>query len=218
MQGRKSEIVRLRHDGAGADRSVVQHVFWRARRPGDGLHLPRRIGRAETEVVAADGAPRKDRLFRPDRTAGRLGSSRRADDDRQTRGRYLGPQRRKEMDRQRSMVRSLDHLGARSGGQPGQGLHRREQDHAGLQRREDRAQDRSQGRAERSHHPEGLPRAGSQSPAGRQLIPRHCPRAAHDALHGGLDGDGMPDGSLRKRAQVFPASDCNSESRSARFS
>ena len=57
--------------------------------------------------------------------------------------------------------------------QPGQGLHRREQDHARLQRREDREQDRAQGRPERPDHAEGRPGAGSEPPAGRQLVPRH---------------------------------------------
>ena len=60
--------------------------------------------------------------------------------------------------------------------QPGQGLHRREQDDARLQRREDREQDRAQGGPERPHHAEGLPRAGSEPPAGRQLVPRHRAR------------------------------------------
>ena len=71
------------------------------------------------------------------------------DHDREARGRHLGPQRREEMDRQLALVRHFDHLGARPRRQPGQGLHRREQDDARVQRREDRAQDRAQGGPER---------------------------------------------------------------------
>ena len=46
------------------------------------------------------------------------------------------------------------------------------------------------------------PGAGSEPPAGRQLVPRHRARAAHDALHGRLGGDRRADGRLRARAQV----------------
>ena len=67
-------------------------------------------------------------------------------------GDSLDYQRAETVDRQRAVVRYLDHLGARRCRQPGQGLHRREQDHARLQRREDRAQDRPQGGPERSDH------------------------------------------------------------------
>ena len=123
-------------------------------------------------------------------------------DDGEARGRHLGPQRREEMDRQCALVRRLDHLGARRRRQPGQGLHRREQDDARLQRREDREQDRAQGGPERPHHAEGLPRAGSEPPPGRQLVPRHRAGAEDDALRRGMDGDGLPDGRLRARAQV----------------
>ena len=118
-----------------------------------------------------------------------FGNERRADDDRQTRGRHLDPQRPEAVDRQRDVVRRLDHLGARRRRQPGQGLHRREQDHARLQRREDRAQDRAQGGPERPDHAEGRAGAGSEPPAGRQLVPRHRAGAADDALHGGLGLD-----------------------------
>jgi hypothetical protein len=52
------------------------------------------------------------------------------------------------------------------------------------------------------HINEGLPRAGSESPSGRQLIPRHCSGAADDALLCGLEDNGMPDGRLRKRARL----------------
>ena len=80
--------------------------------------------------------------------------------------------------------------------QPGQGLHRREQDNARLQRREDREQDRAQGRPERSHHAEGRSGAGSEPPPGRQLVPRHREGAEDDALRRGMDGDRMRDGRL----------------------
>src|SRR5213082_81324 len=50
------------------------------------------------------------------------------------------------------MVRHLHHLGPRSRGQPGQGIHRREQVDARFHRREDRAQDCAQGGAERPDH------------------------------------------------------------------
>ena len=114
------------------------------------------------------------------------------------------------------VVRYLDHLGARCRRQPGQGLHRREQDHARLQRREDRAQDRAQGGPERPDHAEGRARAGSEPPAGRQLLPRHRARAAHDPLHGGLGLDRRPDGRLRGTRSSTPRSDCSSASRSPR--
>jgi len=71
-----------------------------------------------------------------DRAAGRLGNGRRFDDHRQARRRHLGAERPEALDRQRHVVRRLDHLGARSRRQPGQGFHRREQDDARLQRRE----------------------------------------------------------------------------------
>ena len=118
-------------------------------------------------------------------------------DDCEARRRHLDSQRPEAVDRQRAVVRYLDHLGARRRRQPGQGLHRREQDHARLQRREDRAQDRAQGGPERPDHAEGRPGAGSEPPAGRQLLPRHRARAAHDPLHGGLGIDRPPDGCLR---------------------
>ena len=151
-------------------------VLRRAQRPGDGLDLPRRIGGAEAEMAAADGALGKDRLLRPHRAAGGFGNQRRPDDDREARRRHLDSQRPEAVDRQRAVVRHLDHLGARSRRQPGQGLHRREQDDARLQRREDRAQDRAQSRPERPDHAEGRAGAGSEPPAGRQLVPRHRAR------------------------------------------
>ena len=40
-------------------------------------------------------------------------------------------------------------------------------------------------------------RAGSEPPAGRQLLPRHRASAADDALHGGLGLDRHPDGRVR---------------------
>ena len=106
------------------------------------------------------------------------GRVRRPDDDGEARGRHLGPQRPEAVDRQRALVRRLDHLGARRRRQPGQGLHRREQDHARLQRREDPEQDRAQGRPERPDHAEGLPGAGGEPPPGRQIVPRHRAGAA----------------------------------------
>ena len=119
MQGygcarRKRGAVRLCPDGDGARRPVVRDLLRRAHRPGDGLDLHRRIGRAEAEVAAADGALREDRLLRPDRAAGGFGRVRRPADDGEARGRHLGPQRREAVDRQRAVVRRLDHLGARS--------------------------------------------------------------------------------------------------------
>ena len=79
LRRRKPEAVRLRRDGAGTRRRVVLHVLRRAQRPGDGLDLSRRIGGAEAEVAAADGALGKDRLLRPHRAAGRFGNQRRPD-------------------------------------------------------------------------------------------------------------------------------------------
>ena len=176
-RGGSLAAVRLDRDGDGAHRSVDRDVLRRPQRPGDGLHLPRRIGRAEAEVAAADGPLGKDRLLRPDRAAGGLRGVRRPDDDGEARGRHLGPQRREAVDRQRALVRHLDHLGARRRRQPGQGLHRREQDDARLQRREDREQDRAQGRPERPHHAEGLsgcPKRTVCRAATRSATPRGC--------------------------------------------
>ena len=116
-------------------------------------------------------------------------------DDGETRGRHLDPQRREAVDRQRAVVRRLDHLGARCRRQPGQGLHRREQDDARLQRREDREQDRAQGRPERPHHAEGRPGAGSEPPPGRQLVPRHREGAEDDALRRGVEATGCAMGA-----------------------
>src|SRR6266849_3710643 len=62
------------------------------------------------------------------------------DDNGETRGRCLGAQWPEEVDRQLHLVRSHRDLGARSGGQPGQGLHRREQDDTRLQSRKDSKQ------------------------------------------------------------------------------
>ena len=114
------------------------------------------------------------------------------------------------------VVRRLDHLGPRPRRQPGQGLHRREQDHARLQRREDRAQDRPQGRPERPDHAEGRARAGSEPAAGRQFLPRHRARAAHDTVHGRLGLDRRADGRVRGRRSSTPRNDCSSASRSPR--
>src|ERR1700738_1248721 len=80
-------------------------------------------------------------------------------DDREARGRRMGTQRPEALDRQLDVVRPFNHLGTRCRRQPSEGLHRRKQDHARLQRREDRAQDRPQGGPERSDHAQG--RAGA---------------------------------------------------------
>ena len=79
MRRRKPEAVRLRRHGDGAHRRFVLHLLGRAQRPGDGLDLSRRIGGAEAEVAAADGALREDRLLRPHRAAGGFGNKRRHD-------------------------------------------------------------------------------------------------------------------------------------------
>src|SRR6516165_10432287 len=169
-------------DGDGAGRCLNRDLLRRPQRPGDGFDRDRRIGGAETKVATADGAHGKDRLLRPHRAAGGLGSRRRPDHDGQARRRHLGPQRPEAVDRQRALVRYLDHLGARRGRQPGQGLYRRKQDHARLQRREDAEQDGAEGGPERSDHDEGLPGAGSKSSGiGCPVLPRHRARAAWDA-------------------------------------
>ena len=114
LRWRKPEAVRLPSDGVGSRRCVFLHLLRRTHRPGHGLDLSRRIGGAEAEVASADGALGKDRLLRPDRAAGGLGNQRRPYDDRQARGRHLDPQRPEAVDRQRDLVRRVDHLGARS--------------------------------------------------------------------------------------------------------
>src|SRR5712692_8198329 len=77
----------------------------------------------------------------------------------------MDPQWPEEMDRQFSVVRHLDHLGARSRRQPSQGVYRREQDHTRLQGRKNPEQDRPQGRAERPDHDGELPHSGGKPPA-----------------------------------------------------
>ena len=115
----------------------------------------------------------------------------------EARRRHLDPQRPEALDRQRAVVRHHDHLGARRRRQPGQGLHRREQDDARVQRREDREQDRAEGRAERPDHAEGLPGAGRQSAPGRQgYVPRHRARAARNAPWQRVGDHRHPDGRL----------------------
>ena len=79
LRRRQPEAVRLRRHGDGSRRCFVLHLLRRAQRPGHGLDLSRRLGGAEAEVAAADGALREDRLLRPDRAAGRLGNGRRHD-------------------------------------------------------------------------------------------------------------------------------------------
>ena len=57
-------------NGGGSHRPILLHILGCAQRPGHGVHLYRRIGRAEAEVAAADGAFRENRLLRPHRAAG----------------------------------------------------------------------------------------------------------------------------------------------------
>jgi hypothetical protein len=114
LRRRKSEAVRLRRAGAGARRRFYLHLLRRSQRSRHGLDLSRRIGGAEAEVAAADGALGKDRLLRAHRAPGGFGNKRRDDHDRQTRRGHLDSQRPETMDRQRAMVRCFDHLGARS--------------------------------------------------------------------------------------------------------
>lgn len=54
--------------------------------PSHGLDLCHRIRRTETEVAAADGLLRKNRMLRLNRTAGRLRSGRWSNDDREKGG------------------------------------------------------------------------------------------------------------------------------------
>src|SRR5713101_4966412 len=100
----------------------------------------------------------------------------------------MGPQRPEEMDRQFSLVRHLDHLGARSRRRPSQGVYRREQDHTRFQGRQNSEQDRPQGRAERLDHDGELPRSGRKPPAKRSIVPRYGARPENDAIHGRLGG------------------------------
>ena len=113
LRRRKRGAAGFRPNGDCPHRPVVLDVHGRARRPGDGLHLHRRIRRAEAEVAAADGALRKDRVFRPHRAAGWFRRLRRPADHGEARGRHLDPQWRETVDRQRAMVRRFHHLGAR---------------------------------------------------------------------------------------------------------
>ena len=62
-----------------------------------------------------------------------------------------------------------------------------------------------------------VPRAGSEPPAGRQLVPRHRAGAADDALHGGLDGDRHARWAPTRQRSSTPRSDCSSASRSRSF-
>src|SRR5947207_2129475 len=79
---------------------VIRDVPRRAHRSGDGLDLHRRIGRAEAEVAAADGATGKGRLLWAHRTARWFRRLRRADHDGEAGGGHLDPQRRETVDRQ----------------------------------------------------------------------------------------------------------------------
>ena len=89
LRRRKPGAVRLCPNGARTHRPVVLDLLRRAQRTGDGLDLYRWVGRAEAEVAAADGALRKDRLLRPNRTAGRFRRVWRASDDGEARRRHL---------------------------------------------------------------------------------------------------------------------------------
>jgi len=99
----------------------------------------------------------KNRLLRPDGTASWVWNLRRDVDDCEAGWRHLDHQRSEKVDWQLSVVRHIHHLGSRPGGQPSQGVHRGEQDHAWLQGGKDSEQDRTQGGAERPHHDGGLP-------------------------------------------------------------
>src|SRR5262249_1096546 len=60
-----------------------------------------------------------------------------------------------------------------------------------------------QGGPERPDHHEGLPGTGSKSARGwLSVLPRHCARAAWDAVFRWMGVDGRADGRLRARAQV----------------
>src|SRR6266852_5955896 len=83
-------------------------------------------------------------------------------------------------------------------------LHRREQNHAWLQGREDPEQDRAQDRSERPDHDGELPGPRGEPSSGRQLVPRHREGVENDALSCGVGGDRMRDGRLRERAQILP--------------
>src|SRR6185295_4561123 len=104
----------------------------------------------------------------------------------------MGLERRKEMDRQLALVRHFDYLGARRGRQPGQGLHRREQDDARFQRRKNHRQDGAQGCPEWSHYVERLPRARSESAAEGYVVSRYGTGTKANALRRFLDVDRLP--------------------------
>ena len=192
----------LQMELARVDPSICD-LLWRAQRPGDGLDLSRWIGGAEAEMAAADGALRKDRLLRPDRAAGWFGSQRRSDRRRPSAKAIPGFSMAQKRWIGNAPWCDLSIIWARDlGGQPGQGIHRREQVHARLQRREDRAQDRAQGGPERPYHAEGCSSAGGEPSAGRQFVPRYREGAEDDAIHGGLDVNRHPMGAFEARAQV----------------
>ena len=95
-------------DGNCPGRRLVLHVLRRAQRTGDGFDLSRRLGRAEAEMAAADGAVRKDRLLRsrpspwsaPEPAAALTTTAKREGDN-------VGPERPKALDRQRAVVRRV---------------------------------------------------------------------------------------------------------------
>jgi len=98
-----------RGDGDVTCRLLDRDLLRRPQRPGDGFDLPRRLGRAEAEVAAADGSHGEDRLLRltePLVARARLAAA----DNGEARWRHVGAQRPEEMDRQRAVVRCLSHL------------------------------------------------------------------------------------------------------------
>ena len=193
-------------------------VLRRPQRPGDGLDLPRRIGGAEAEVAAADGALGKDRLLRPDRAAGGSGASggltttaKREGDTWVLNGqkRWIGNAPWCDI----SIIWARDLADNQVKGfivenktTPGFSVEKIENKIAlkVVQNGQITLKD--------------VPGAGGEPPAGRQLVPRHRAGAADDALHRGAgcrpDARWAP---TRQRSST-PRSDCSSASRSARSS
>src|SRR5260370_11603445 len=155
-------------------------------------------------MAGADGWVGENWLLRPDRTASWLRNLRRNVDDCEAGWRHLDHQWSEEMDRQRSVVRHFYYLGSRRSGQPGQSIHRGEQDHAWLQSRKNPKQDRPQSGPERADHDGRLPNTGSEPFATRSVVPRHRPRSEDDALHGWLAADWLRHGRLRECPQILP--------------
>src|SRR3989442_3411062 len=99
MRRRKPVAGRPGWNGDGTCRFLDRDFLRRPEWPGDGIHRARWIGRAEAEMAAADGALRKDRLFRPDGAADRLGRGPRAADAGAARKRTVGPGPPEALDR-----------------------------------------------------------------------------------------------------------------------